>query len=411
MLGATVTTRLSSIVFTFFSFVYVTAFAESSGVYRLGEIQILSGSQQSEPISAIIIDEEKIKNFGGSSISDSLKYIEGITPNLVGNRNEQAVYIRGYDLRQIPILIDGIPIYIPFDGYMDLARISINDLSQIQVLKGYVSVLNGPNTLGGAINLVSKKPSKEYSADIRTSMLMDKNLNTNGNDLGLNLGISKEKWYSVINLTGHDKSQWRLSDDYQLNSKQNSAIRDNSYTHDKKMNLKVAYTPNSDDEYSMNYIIQDDNKGNPPYAGNDSTLKARFWRWPYWKKESLYWISNTQFDEYSYLKFRLYLDKFKNSLYSYDDNTYLKISKSYAFKSFYDDYSCGSSLEYGHKLSAIDELKMALHFKQDHHSEYNEGELTRNFVDNTSSIAFENLLTPYILRTPISQKVWYNKIS
>lgn len=386
--------RLFFIVTMVFSFVLATENqrkkTENSGVYRLGEIQVLSGAPDSSPISTSTIDGENIQHLGGLSLTDSLKNLEGVVVNEVGNRNEKVVYIRGYDLRQIPIFFDGIPVYIPFDGYMDLSRISVNDLSQIQVFKGYVSVLNGPNALGGAINLVSKKPLQEYTADIRTSLLADKNLNANGSAMGMNLGVNKTKWYSSVNYSGLDKNQWRLSDDYSVNSRQTSLIRDNSYRHEKKMNLKVAYTPQGDDEYSMNYINQDDSKGNSPYTGGDATVKSRFWRWPYWKKESLYWISKTIIDSQSYLKFRLYSDKFKNALYSYDDNTYSKMTKSYAFKSFYDDYTYGTSLEYGQKFSEQEELKLALHFKQDHHSEYNEGELTRSFIDNTSSAAIEN---------------------
>ena len=38
----------------------------------------------------------------------------------------------------------------------------------MQIAKGYVSVLDGPGGMGGAINLVSYKPTKEFEAEGRT---------------------------------------------------------------------------------------------------------------------------------------------------------------------------------------------------------------------------------------------------
>ena len=62
--------------------------------------------------------------------------------------------------------IDGIPVYVPYDGYVDFNRFSTADLSTIQVSKGFSSVAYGPNTLGGAINLVSRKPVAALEGDV-----------------------------------------------------------------------------------------------------------------------------------------------------------------------------------------------------------------------------------------------------
>ena len=41
-------------------------------------------------------------------------------------------------------------VYLPADNRLDFGRFLTADLSQVQVAKGYVSVLNGPGALGGA---------------------------------------------------------------------------------------------------------------------------------------------------------------------------------------------------------------------------------------------------------------------
>ncbi|WP_259470065.1 TonB-dependent receptor [Pseudomonas aeruginosa] len=53
----------------------------------------------------------------------------------------------------MPVFFDGIPTYVPYDGNLDLARFTTNDLASIEVNKGYTSLLQGPNLMGGAINI------------------------------------------------------------------------------------------------------------------------------------------------------------------------------------------------------------------------------------------------------------------
>jgi iron complex outermembrane receptor protein len=45
---------------------------------------------------------------------------------------------------------------------VDLARFTTFDLAEVNVSKGYTSVIYGPNALGGAINLISRRPVKKF---------------------------------------------------------------------------------------------------------------------------------------------------------------------------------------------------------------------------------------------------------
>ena len=100
-----------------------------------------------------------------------------------------------------------------------------------------------------------------------------------------------------------------------LNLKQ-ITIRDNSYQKDIKGSLKIGYTPNATDEYSLNYQYSHGSKGNPVYLGTDKNTSVRYWQWPYWDKQSLYYISRTAIGKKSDLKARAYYDQFKNKLSS-----------------------------------------------------------------------------------------------
>ncbi len=88
----------------------------------------------------------------------------------VGPRNESVVYVRGFDLRQVPVFIDGVPVYVPYDGYVDMGRFTTFDLAEINVSKGFASILYGANTMGGAINLVSRKPVSKFEINGRAGV-------------------------------------------------------------------------------------------------------------------------------------------------------------------------------------------------------------------------------------------------
>ena len=65
------------------------------------------------------------------------------------------------------MFLDGVPLYVPYDGYVDFGRFTTFDLARIEVASGAASLLYGPNILGGAINLISRRPERPFEADLR----------------------------------------------------------------------------------------------------------------------------------------------------------------------------------------------------------------------------------------------------
>lgn len=130
-------------------------------VFKLGEVVVTA--ERNKGLYSTI-SASQLQFFAKTDVSKALNLLPGITLSAVGPRNEAMIYLRGFDLRQVPLFIDGIPVYIPYDGYVDLARFTTFDLAEINVSKGYTSVLYGPNALGGAINLISRKPVKKLNS-------------------------------------------------------------------------------------------------------------------------------------------------------------------------------------------------------------------------------------------------------
>lgn len=335
---------------------------EQSGAFELGEVEVIEQADGSPNVSVQRVDERTMRTFNANTVDQAANMVPGVTLSKSGKRNERMIYVRGMDQKHVPIYMDGIPIYVPYDGYPDLSRFTTFDLANITVSKGFSSVLYGPNTMGGAINLVSKRPTKKFEA---TTGIQAGSYNWNGY---VNMGTNQDWWYLQASGSHSNIDTYPLSGSYDATTQENGATRENAYAQDSRVSVKLGLTPNTTDEYAVTYINQHGKKGSAPYAG--TIEKTSYWQWPYWDKESIYFNSETWFLQDFYVKTRLYYDSFQNSLYSYDDDTYSSMTKKYAFKSAYDDHTWGGSLELGTYVLEGHELKLAGHYKRDYHSEW-----------------------------------------
>jgi iron complex outermembrane receptor protein len=140
--------------------------AANSKIFSLGEIVVTGKNETISKISTNeTIDIEKLQLTNSITVGDALNTLPGVFLT-IGTKNEQCFTIRGFNQRYVPIFYDGIPISVPNDGYVDAGVLSTDNLSQITVSKGLSSVLYGTNTMGGVINLVSRKPEKTFEGDI-----------------------------------------------------------------------------------------------------------------------------------------------------------------------------------------------------------------------------------------------------
>lgn len=115
---------------------------------------------------ANIITENQMKQLNKTNVAQALSTMPGVSIQKSGNRNETQVNVRGFDSRQVPIFFDGIPTYVPYDGTLDLGRFMTSELASVELSTGYTSLLQGPNLMGGAINLTTATPQKPFEANI-----------------------------------------------------------------------------------------------------------------------------------------------------------------------------------------------------------------------------------------------------
>ncbi|MCX5686430.1 MAG: TonB-dependent receptor [Candidatus Omnitrophica bacterium] len=107
-----------------------------------------------------ILDSPAIALSSYNAIPDIIGNIGGIDIRRRGPEGVQSdVNIRGATFEENTVLIDGIRINDPQTGHytMDLP-VTLADVDRIEILKGPASSVYGPNSFGGVINIITKKP-------------------------------------------------------------------------------------------------------------------------------------------------------------------------------------------------------------------------------------------------------------
>ncbi len=345
----------------------------------------------SVPFRQSYVQRADIDDYNLLDASRALSTLPGLSLAKVGSRNESMVYVRGYDLRQVPVFLDGIPEYVPYDGYVDLARFTTFDLSEITVTKGFSSVLYGANALGGAINLVTRKPETPLDYNAIGGIASG-----NGYNYALSLGTNQGLYYVEGSASKLRQNSFPLSKAFTAAPTENGGERNNSSRKDSKYSIKAGLTPNETDEYSFSFVNQQGEKGNPVYTGLNQNASIRYWRWPDWDKVSEYLITQTVFgdkesDDKFLVKTRFFHDKFTNTVFGYDDANYSTQIKKSSFQSYYDDDTWGSAVEASTRFIEIHKLTAAFHWKHDIHREHNLGEAARMVRDATISVGIEDV--------------------
>lgn len=371
----------------------------SPDTFNLGQIETVTvTAQQAAPtaMSASTLTNDTIYTYHDTSLNQTLDMMPGVAASDSGGaRNEQLLFVHGFDRFETPISIDGIRVYLPADNRLDFGRFLTADLSQIQVAKGYVSVLNGPGAMGGAINLVTKKPTGEFDVDARSGLTLGNSGSLDSEDASLSVGTNQGNYYLQGSVAWVEQQRFELSDDYTPTSTQAVGFRDNSRSRDLTLHVKAGYTPNDTDEYSISYI-QETSAKDAPFAVSDPLSSQKDWTWPYWDISSVYFLSNTALGDSSYVKTRLYYNTFTNGLFSYDDASFTAQTKPKSFDSYYDDYAYGGNIEMGTDLFSDDTLKGSFFYRRDSHDEWETifspafTEPHQVTVEDTYSFAAEN---------------------
>lgn len=384
--------------------------------FALGQIVVTAPKVEGVAIDTTTLSAEAIYAFDRARLDEALNLMPGVSSaNTGGARNERTLFVRGFNRFQVPLSIDGIRVFLPADNRLDYGRFLTPDVAEVQVAKGYVSVLDGPDGMGGAVNLVTRKPSKPIEAEARASWNLGREAEGEGYDVFALLGSRQEHGYAQASYARSQLNHWDLPGSFSPTATEDGGRRDLSRTEDWRVNLKAGVTPNATDEYSISYTRQEGEK-RAPVSTTDPLSLQRFWTWPYWNIDSVYFLSTTALGERLTLKTKVYRNTFDNLLRAFDNRNENTQTLGRAFNSWYADEAHGGSAQLDARLTETDTLSAALHYRRDKHVEWQQSfpsgttEPHQTSIEDSWSLAAENRLelSPTLTATAGASYDWRN---
>ena len=337
-----------------------------------------------EPITEIAsiqeIKIEEIEKRGALDPLEALEFIPGVFYT-VGSKGEANLQLRGFSQRQVVIMIDGIPINLPYSGEIDLTHFPLEGLAKIKVIKGTSSSVYGSNTMGGIINLITQTPQK------KTNIHLSGNL---GRNLNQNFAFSLAKRWKRVGFwisSEYKKSNgFYLSHKFEPKENEDGNQRQNSDFINRGANGRFHYSWEKGSLFfDLNYL--ENERGIPPHVSED---RPRYWRFLTWRKNNLKLsLKHILFDGLE-LRGSVYYDLYYNILDSYDDATYSTQEQKYSFHSTFDDYSLGASF-LGDYSWGKSHIRLGLNLKKDvHRSQADEFEPWEKYEAANYSLGIED---------------------
>jgi len=190
------------------------------------------------PAAIDTVSKEDMQNTRMFNLKEALSGLSGVQSESKNGGYDSRLIIRGaglkarYGVREIMVLLDGVPITDP-DGMSRLDFVDSQLVERIDVVKGPNSTLYGANAAGGVINIITRNPFEE-----RKSVAAGFGSN-NTQMYNLNYGTRINNTY--VNLSGSRRStdSWRAWNEFSTN----------------QANLKVGhlFADNSTVEASLGY--------------------------------------------------------------------------------------------------------------------------------------------------------------
>ncbi|MEA3314063.1 MAG: TonB-dependent receptor [Caldisericota bacterium] len=147
------------------------------------ESTIVTATKTEKEISGItasvdVITSAEIKMMGAATLKDIIEKAPGLTMQYgrfphPSSKSKSAISIRGMGCNGTLMLIDGKRLGGESESPYEMDRIPADMIERIEIVKGPMSTLYGSDALGGVINIITKKPSKDkvhIGLDLRGGM-------------------------------------------------------------------------------------------------------------------------------------------------------------------------------------------------------------------------------------------------
>jgi outer membrane receptor for ferrienterochelin and colicins len=179
-----------------FFFAFSANAQDSLVVRQLQEVVVTATRSERElsvlPVPVTVIRQAQIKSMGSLRLNDVLGEQTGLA---IVSDHGTGVQMQGFTPEYTLILIDGEPLVGRTSGVLELNRIAVGNIQQIEVMKGPSSSLYGSEALAGVINIITQRPNGingTLTSRYGTNQTFDLAAN-------VNYQLNKFGWYAFVN--------------------------------------------------------------------------------------------------------------------------------------------------------------------------------------------------------------------
>lgn len=226
------------------------------------------------------ITQEDMQNMNIYSLSEALTISPGVMVDEGGARGDTTFKIRGFSSSTIPVIIDGISTLNPYNGLGDSSSMLLGDTASVTIQKGYSSMLQGSNGMGGAVLLTLAKPKEKFEVFLKTTIENDDNFDFASVYNIFSLGFKISKFYFKNTLQYREIDHYLLPKSYKpmQGSLQKDRNRLFSDRNDIKNTLIAGTTPIDGLDIWLAYIYSDIDKG---MVSPEVSSVYSLWGWNY----------------------------------------------------------------------------------------------------------------------------------
>lgn len=187
---------------------------------------VVTGSRTQErlretPVATEVITRSEIVASGARDASELLS----TRPGLVVQQGfaGAGLSVQGLAPEYVLVLVDGERVTGKVDGNIDLSRLSLEDIEQVEIVKGPSSVLYGSDAVAGVVNFITRRAQRTLGADLRAAygtlhrLDLDATGETRGDAWGLRVsaGLQRHSAYDLdvsdIGTTGSSLNGYDVS--------------------------------------------------------------------------------------------------------------------------------------------------------------------------------------------------------
>ena len=170
------------------------------------------------------VDEESLFEISPTGAADAMAHIPGVEKSLDSPWGAD-IAIRGLNRNRVAVLVNGFRVNTATDINGRLGFVNPSDIQRIEVLKGPVSELYGSGTIGGVINIITKKGDFSQSPGWEGSLSGTYVSNPKGADCHGDVTYSSPEQWMYASAGYRDRDSYKAGDGEDI---PNSQFRDRS---------------------------------------------------------------------------------------------------------------------------------------------------------------------------------------